>query len=130
MVSPASFTGGGGGGSPPGSGGVTVNIYNPYGARASSSAGAVTTETVTATPSFGTGPYTYAWTQTGTPDATFTVVSPSAAATGFRKASVAAGATYSANFHVTVTDALGATGVSATVTATVYNYGGLGGFIP
>lgn len=121
------FLGLGGGSS--GSGDVTVDIYNPTGARASASAVTVNTETVTATPAFGTGPYTYAWTQTGTPDLAFTPTVPSAAATAFKRTSVADGDSYTADFIVTVTDALGAVGVSATVSATVINYGDLGGFL-
>lgn len=125
MVSPFSFTGGGGGSGS--SSDVPVDIYNPIGAAASSLARTVNTEAVTASPAFGTGPYTYLWTQTGTPDAVFTPAAPTSATTAFKRTGVADGDTYTADFIVTVTDALGAVGVSSTVSATVYNIGDISG---
>lgn len=127
LVSPASFTGGGGGGSA-GVGDVTVDIYNPIGARASDLALTVNTEAVTATPAFGTAPYAYAWTQSPATDADFTPTAPASAVTAFKRTGVASGDIYTADFIVTVTDALGAVGTSDTVSATVSNYGDLGGF--
>lgn len=119
--------GGGGGGGTPGDGTVTVDIYNPSGYRASAFAGTINTEIVTATPSFGTPPYSYLWTQDPDTDADFTPVSPTAAATAFKHTAVIAGDTFTADFICTVTDSNGNSGISDTVSATVSNFGDLSG---
>lgn len=78
--------------------------------------GNVTTNSVTVTPSGGTGPYTYAWALV-TGD-TFTVNSATSATTTFTISITAAGQDKSATYRCTVTDSLAATcsvtvGVSA-----------------
>lgn len=75
--------------------------------------GSVTTNTVTVTPDGGTGPYTYAWTYVS--GDTFTVNSPTSAATSF-STSLTAGQEKSGVYRCTITDSLLAT---ATVTVGV-----------
>lgn len=74
----------------------------------------VTSDTVTAVASEGTGPYTYAWTMTifglHHPNAT----APAAAATAFN-GTLARNETITAVFVCTATDSLGRTAVSAPV---------------
>ncbi len=69
--------------------------------------GAVTTPSVTVTPTGGTGPYVYAWTY-DSGDAGFTANSPSSASTTFT-GTVAAGEDKVAVWRCTVTDSLLAT---------------------
>lgn len=90
---------------------LSVAVSGP--AYASGASGLVTTNTVTATPSGGQAPYTYAWARLsssgpGTPVA----ANPTSATTAFR-GQVGA----EAIFRVIVTDALGST-VTRTVPAT------------
>lgn len=85
---------------------------NPFGTINGS--GTVVTGTVTATPSGGLGPYTYAWTRTG--GAAASIASPASATTTF-SLFLNAPDSQSANFQCVVTDALGST-ASAPVTAT------------
>jgi len=78
-----------------------------------------TTPFVTATPSGGKAPYTYAWvvaSHDGTPPA---ISNPNSASTNFSK-SVPANAEQEAVFTLTVTDALGKT-ASASIAATFFN---------
>ncbi len=127
MVSPATFGGGGGGGG--GAFDVPVDSYSAMGGAASAFAVAISTSAVTAAPSGGTAPYTYAWAITA-PDANWSALSPTSATTQFRRTGVAPGDSETANFECTVTDALGAVAVSDPVQATVTNYGDPGGFLP
>lgn len=76
--------------------------------------GTVVTGIVTATPSGGLGPYTYAWTRTG--GAAASIASPASASTTFNLF-LNAPDSQSATFQCVVTDALGST-ASASVTAT------------
>lgn len=77
------------------------------------------TPLVTATPSGGLGPFTYAWTRTG--GTTASATSPTAANTSFLKTSVPPGSTfYTANFQCLCTDSLGQT-ATASCTATFRN---------
>jgi hypothetical protein len=86
---------------------VNLDFANRYGF---SNTGTITTNTVTATPSGGTGPYTYAWTlisHDGPVNPTAT--SAATAATAFTQTGVGPGEIYSAVFRCTVTDSLAAT---------------------
>ncbi len=87
----------------------------------------VQTNSVTASASGGVAPYTYAWTETGTPLNTWTIVRPSDAATSFICQGLddnsGAGDTDGNVFTCTVTDALGNTG-TVEVPAFASNYGG------
>jgi hypothetical protein len=86
---------------------VNLDFANRYGF---SNTGTITTNTVTATPSGGTGPYTYAWTlisHDGPVNPTAT--SAATAATAFTQTAVGPGEIYSAVFRCTVTDSLAAT---------------------
>lgn len=127
MVSPASFTGGGGGGG----GGFTVPLDTTTSLGGAAVAGpvAINTSEVTAMPAGGVAPYTYAWAITA-PDAAWSILTPGAATTQFRRTAVVAGNTHTANFTCTVTDARGVVATSAPVQATVTNYGAPGGFLP
>lgn len=77
------------------------------------------TPTVTAMPSGGLGPFTYAWTKTS--GTTATITSPTAATTSFAKTSIPPGSTlYSATFQCLCTDSTGQT-ATASCTATFRN---------
>lgn len=80
----------------------------------------VTTSAVTATPTGGTSPYTYAWAQTGSSPYAWTINSPAIASTSFTAAAVEVGAYATNLFQVTITDANGAT-ATANVSASVRN---------
>ena len=125
MIRPAGAGGGGGGG-----GTVPVDIANPMGARAVGGPVTVNTEIVTASPTFGSAPYSYSWAQTGVVDPAFTPTAPTSQGSAFRRTGVDAGETFNADFVCTVTDALGATAQTDTVAATVTNLGDLGGVLP
>ena len=87
-----------------------------FGSRVGS--GLVTTNSLTVSPTGGTGPYTYAWTlATGN----FTILTPTAAATAFR-ASVAIGETVEDIATCTVTDSLSAT-ASISIGVAIYAEG-------
>lgn len=66
--------------------------------------GTITTDPTTITAAGGTGPYTYAWTQTS--GVTFTISAPSAATTDFTSPSILPGQTRAARFKCVVTDAV------------------------
>ncbi|MEL7445567.1 MAG: hypothetical protein AAGK02_07115 [Pseudomonadota bacterium] len=97
------------------SGGVTVSMSPTFAHDDISGAGTGTTNSVTASATGGTGPYTYAWSKVS--GDTFTVNGPSAASTSF-SATVSAGETKSAVYKVTATDSLTATG-SAQVSVSI-----------
>lgn len=127
MVSPALLGAGGGGGG----GGVAVPLDSniALGGAASNINVAINTSAVTAMPDGGVSPYTYAWSKTSG-DANWTILSPNAATTQFRRTGNGPGESETATFICTVTAANGATGVSSAVQATVTNYGDPGGFLP
>ncbi len=106
------FLGGGGGG---GGGGGEVPSVSLDGtlAFASGTTGILTTNSITATPLFGTGPYTYAWT-VDTFDSIAAVTSLSAT-TAFRRGSCVVGEQYYATAYCTVTDSLAVEGVSSVI---------------
>lgn len=74
----------------------------------------LTTNTVTASPTGGVAPYTYAWTLTGASGPTLTPTNPSGATTAFT-AHVGAGATALATGICTVTDSIGDVGIGSCV---------------
>lgn len=67
----------------------------------------VTSNSVTATPTGGTGPYTYSWTKV-TGSSSISAASPTAATTTF-SATVGRGSVVQATWRITVTDSLSAT---------------------
>lgn len=81
----------------------------------------ITTNAVGVSPSGGSPPYTYAWTQeSGTPG--WGISSPSSPSSSFTSHPVNSGSGMSATFRCTVTDSRGSTGY-VEVDATVVNYG-------
>jgi hypothetical protein len=94
---------------------------------------AIQTQSVTAIPDGGAGPYSYLWAQTGG-TGTWSITSPTAASTTFWGGNCGPDESLTATFHCTVTDAAGNVAVTATVTATVSNIGfnisGGGGPLP
>lgn len=78
----------------------------------------VTSDATTATPSGGTAPYTYAWSQTG--GDSMTITSPTAASTTFSK-SVPDAVGYEGYFVCVVTDNVGQVAATNTVTCTLAN---------
>jgi hypothetical protein len=104
---------------------VTVTpSFTPYGAGASSGTIAVTTSTVTAVPSGGTPPYTYAWNRDDAGSPSWSIGSATAATTSFTCSAVADSGFETAEFECVITDNLGATVTTALVNASVENYGG------
>lgn len=84
--------------------------------------GTAISETVTCTPSGGTGPYTYAWTRISYTSGTApTSNSAATAATAFTQTGLGPGDTESAVFRCTVTDSLAAT-ATADVTVTFLDF--------
>lgn len=80
--------------------------------------GQVTSSSATATPSGGTGPYTYAWSKLYGDD--MTVLAPTSATTAFRKG-LGAGESASATYRCTATDKNGLT-ATANVGVSLINY--------
>jgi hypothetical protein len=83
---------------------ATLNTYTASGTR--SGPGSVTTNSVTVTPSGGTGPYTYAWANVEGDAAT--VNSPTAATTTFTHTLTLGVPSKSGQYECTVTDSLAA----------------------
>lgn len=110
--------GGGGGGGTPATGPLAISLSstNATGASAGST---VTSNTITATISGGTAPYTSLWTIT-TSDG-ITITTPNSPATAFRKSSAIAWREYVGTAKLTVTDALGAVKVSGNVAVSLTN---------
>lgn len=101
-----------------------------HGAGASNFAITITTSAVTVSVNGGQAPYTFAWSRVDGPDAFWSILGPSSATAQFRRSTMAPGDQDSATFNCTVTDALGNQETTITITATVANYGGLGGPLP
>ncbi len=84
---------------------VTISPSTADGYVAGSTTQNVTTGAVLAVVTGGTTPYTYAWTQTGTPSPyTWTIDTPTAASTTFTANSLPVGVVATQVFRVTVTD--------------------------
>lgn len=129
LLAPAYGAGGTGGGGGGGGGSFTVDAVPAYvgGSAAVWGLPTVRTNSTLAVPDGGTAPYTYAWEGVVTTSGTWSIESPSAASTKFACADVVAqDPPISATFRCVVTDALGATGTSPNVEATVENFGGWG----
>lgn len=93
---------------------LAVDTNFAYGANGfGAPSGVVTSSTVTATPTGGTGPYTYLWAWVSG-DIGITINSPTSAGTDFT-ATVGGASPKFATYTVTVTDANGATAVSEPV---------------
>lgn len=90
------------------------------GAVASSSAEPITTNSVTAIPEGGTGPFTYAWAAVGTNG--WTIGSPTSATTSFTSPATSPGVTKEAMFKCTISGPSGSA-VTEHVTASVTNLG-------
>lgn len=102
-----------------------------YGATATDFGVAVTTSSVTVSATGGAAPYSYTCQRNDDPMATdWSILSPNAATTAFRKTIVAPGDYETATFSFTVTDANGNAATSDVIAAVVTNYGGLGGPLP
>lgn len=115
----------------PAGGAFTVDVPpTVYGGAAFTSPIAVTTENATATVTGGRAPYTFLWARTDAALGDWSIISPTAATTAFRRIAVGAGENDTAEFACTVTDANGSSVASSDVLAYVENYGGLGGPIP
>lgn len=121
MVKSAGLAGGGSGGGGGGGLAVVVSPSSAYGARSQTGAVQVQTETVTATPTGGSGTYTYLWSKLSG-DADWSIVTPTAAATRFKRLNVGELESWVATFKCTVSDG-GSSVDSAAVEATVTNYG-------
>lgn len=131
LLAPAYGAGGTGGGGGGGGGGASFTVDADFstvsGAGADWSSIPVRTFTCTVTPDGGTAPFTYAWEAIDDSSGTWTIESASANATRFTCANVIAGdPAVSATYRCLVTDALGASAYSSTITATVQNFGGWG----
>lgn len=83
----------------------------------------VTTNSTTATPTGGIGPYTYSWAITEILGGTWQIDSPTAATTTFTCLHVSPGEFNSATAECTVTDSVGSTAVTNPVDATAGNTG-------
>lgn len=94
-----------------------VALDTPFVQYLNNGVGTQTTNAVTATPSGGTGPYTYAWTYVS--GDTFTVNSPAAASTTFSR-SLAVDDTFAGEYRVTVTDSLAATASAVVAVSIIY----------
>lgn len=122
--------GGGGGG---GGGGMTAAAAPTATSGTRIGGGLTYSGTVTASPTGGTGPYTYAWARTGG-GTTTEATTPSAASTTFRTYFDTGGQSRTAYFVCTVTDSLGAVANTAAVTVSLTSTvdtsgdGGGGGF--
>lgn len=84
----------------------------------------ITTPTVAAVVVGGTAPYTYLWTETGTPSVSWTINSPTTAVTSFTAAGVGPGYYELNTFICTVTDADTNVTTTNSVTATAINTNG------
>lgn len=106
-------------------GNLTVGLSATFaqGSTNRSTISSAATRIVTAAPTGGVTPYAYAWTRTDGGSHVWTIGAPSSASTAF-STTVAPNAEQTATFICTVTDATGATAVSAAVTADVFNDGG------
>lgn len=121
----ANFSPPGGGG---GGGGTLVVSAAPSSAGRISSSQVITSVTITATPSGGTAPYTYAWSFVGNAGVCH-INAPTVASTSVTAAPVDPGLTESCQIHCVATDSLGTSGTSNTVTLNFTNTGS-GGPIP
>lgn len=105
---------------------LTVNAPgSAYGGASYPGTTAVSTDTVTATVTGGTPPYTGIWTRTDGNPESWIIPSSTSPSTNFRCEEVGPGDVFNATFIYTATDSLGVVGVSNEVTATVTNIGGL-----
>ncbi len=84
----------------------------------------------TATPSAGTGPFTYAWYIESLSGGVCTITTPSAATTTFQIQEVGPGEAGVASIRCRVTDSLGAFGISPALSLSVFNILPPGSFIP
>ena len=101
---------------------ATISVDNTEVSGDGYSKGSITVSTnnATVTTSGGASPFTYAWTKL-TGDSSWSIASPSAASTFFRRSGVSQNSEYNATFSCTVTDAGGHSATSPVVTATVVN---------
>lgn len=109
---------------PSGSATLTAEAAPTFISAISSGTGTATTDATTVTPSGGTAPYTYAWTEVShsSVSAAPTIDSPTAATTTFTQTSLGYGESEIATFRCTVTDSLSAT-TTVDVNATFVDVG-------
>jgi hypothetical protein len=114
----ANFTPPGGGGGGGGSLAVTTssNAISGLGAPSSTT---VTTNSVTATPSGGLAPYTYAWSFVSTDGQSYTINSNAVATTTVTGSGLPLDTANTCTIHCVVTDSLGTTATTSNVVATL-----------
>ncbi|ABD27426.1 conserved hypothetical protein [Novosphingobium aromaticivorans DSM 12444] len=103
---------------------VSADPSSVSGYSAVAGSAVITTNAVTATPTNGSSPYTYAWTFVSSDGGSWIAKSPTSATTKFTCSGVAAGVDYTATFLCTATDSTGGTG-TVEVQATASNLGNL-----
>jgi hypothetical protein len=110
-------------------GGVTISPSFIF--KSSRTSPSITSGTITATPSGGTAPYTYAWTVVSSSPTTVSITSPGLASTTVT--ADASSGEVDCTLRCTVTDAVGSSvsaDVDGTFTYTPGGFGGGGGPIP
>jgi hypothetical protein len=102
---------------------VSMSSLVPYGSGTTST---IDTDTIAATASGGTPPYTYSYARTSG-STSVSAINPTSASTAFRGTGMIGGDTFTAHFTLTVTDSLGAHIDSGDILVTIQRGTGGGG---